>query len=1068
MGCHSGLSVSDVLVGSTDQDWAQTLGRENSLFIGNTGFGYGDTEVVAYTEQLMALFAGYVTAPLDLATGAADQSSTIGQALAWAKNDYVSGLQTFSVYDEKAVMESTFYGLPFYRVGLETDDLPAPPTRQTTPDARTGTASSTVDVDATNTPVSTSSGTYYANPAAGGGEDLIVAPGQPIQPKVTTDISVVSPTDPTKLSQVAHGAIVLGLDSTYVAAPNPVVATPIFDESSSQPEPAVADAAFPAKPLTITSSTGPGGERQQLLVATGKYRADTQTQRLDDNLDVVVYYADLTETDFTPPTIGKVQAINEGGLLSVGVDVADDNPVDRVYVLVAQNPGTAGSTWTGLDLVPTGGGRWAGSLRLEASTTAVEFLVQAKDAAGNVGIASNKADNFDTSAPAPSVLTPPPATLTVQQPAPLPSGVYDDPAIFTVTELTGTATLVVDGASRGPVTRDGSFTISGAGPHTWSIATGTGYVASGSLVIDPPPVVTGTADRDANAADWWNQPFSIDWSVDDPSANRPPSTPVTTEGAGQVFASDESCDLAGSCATGTFTADVDFQAPTITASASPAPTAAGWNNTDVVVTSVCVDSLSGVASCPEPITVTNAGANQFVTVSAVDRAGNVGSTTSLEIRIDRTPPVVTLNAPANGATIPENSYATPTCTVTDAPSGSDGVCSIAGLSEPDMSTPGRAVYNLSATGNDRAGNSTTVTRTFTVLTDLAGPIVDAAPTPPPNGAGWWRTAVTFRFTCNDPTGVQTCPADRTVSGQGANQGFAVTATDRNGNVTELNVSSINIDLTLPTVTVTGPSSVGPLDTVTLTCAASDALSGIATSTCANRTFSASELVPGSNVFTFSATDVAGNVRTVTKTVTLVIPVNPAPVVRADMGVAGLNEIGFRSNVVILVGEYSDPSGPGPYRATVRWSAGGTFGPLALAGDGSFAAATIYPSAGTRTVTVKICDAGGACGTDDVTVRTSVGQKISPVAECVVDRGAGANPRYQAKWGYDNPAPFAIAVAATPVIENTFTAAPFLRGQPQVLRPGSQRNVFTTTFNSGNHTWRINGKTATANSSSPRC
>ena len=117
MGCHSGLSVSDITIGRTNQDWAQTLGRQGSLYIGNTGFGYGDTETVAYTEHLMALFADLVTSPLDLDPGAAAQSSTVGQALAWAKNQYVSEVQSFSIYDEKALMESTFYGLPFYRVG---------------------------------------------------------------------------------------------------------------------------------------------------------------------------------------------------------------------------------------------------------------------------------------------------------------------------------------------------------------------------------------------------------------------------------------------------------------------------------------------------------------------------------------------------------------------------------------------------------------------------------------------------------------------------------------------------------------------------------------------------------------------------------------------------------------------------------------------------------------------------------------------------------------------------------------------------------------------------------------
>ena len=187
-----------------------------------------------------------------------------------------------------------------------------------------------------------------------------------------------------------------------------------------------------------------------------------------------------------------------------------------------------------------------------------------------------------------------------------------------------------------------------------------------------------------------------------------------------------------------------------------------------------------------------------------------------------------------------------------------------------------------------------------------------------------------------------------------------------------------------------------------------------------------------------------------------------------MGVAGLNEIGFQTNIVVLTGSYSDPSGPGPYTASVRWKTGAAFTPFIVSANGEFAAAYIYSAAGTYTVTVKICDAGGACGTDDVTVRSAVTQKITPVRECVTNRGAGVNPRYVAKWGYNNPATFAIAVPSIPIFENTFTDAPYLRGQPQIFLPGQQRGVFTNTFQSGTPTWRINGNTASAATNSPAC
>jgi hypothetical protein len=56
----------------------------------------------------------------------------------------------------------------------------------------------------------------------------------------------------------------------------------------------------------------------------------------------------------------------------------------------------------------------------------------------------------------------------------------------------------------------------------------------------------------------------------------------------------------------------------------PVPNAAGWNDTDVIVIFICVDSLSGVAQCPAPSVVSTDGANQVISRTTQDRAGNTG------------------------------------------------------------------------------------------------------------------------------------------------------------------------------------------------------------------------------------------------------------------------------------------------------------------------------------------------------------------------------------------------------------------------------------------------------------
>ena len=643
MGCHSGLSVSDILIGgAANQDWAQTLGSMGSLFVGNTGFGYGDTASVAYTEQLMALFAAQLTEPFDLNPGTGVSSSTVGQALAWAKNEYVAGLQTFSVYDEKAVQESTFYGLPFYKVGLSTAPLPPAPTILPTPDA-TGTPAAPLTVDSANTIRSEGAlGSYYANVDADGIDQTIVAPGRPIQPKAIADI--------TATEGVAQGAIVLGMTSSYQALPNPVIATPVFDEAGKQPEPAVGDVAFPTTPVEITSTTGPSGAQQQLVVATGQYRSDTGQQRLDDNIRTLTYYAGPGETDHTPPTLGTIESTLVDGVLTLGVTATDaDSGVDRVYVLVARNPGLGALTWTGLDLKEGAGGHWSGTFPLGAGVADVEFLVQAKDDAGNVGYATNKATGYSADLEV-ETPTPPTSVLDAVVTGPAgPVGTYSGPVTVSITSTTPT-TYSIDGGPQVPTPDTNSFSISGEGLHTWKVLSpSTGWQQSGSVTIASDLLVVSGEVSGANADGWNAGPATVTWSVVGGSIAPPPAVTLMDEGLYDVV-SDPVCATPTRCATGTVQVGIDFTKPGIEAVTSVAANSAGWNNEVVTVTFECDDSLSGVAYCPDPVDVEEGG-NQTRSGSATDRAGNSESATSRVINVDLTPPTITWSAPANGATV---------------------------------------------------------------------------------------------------------------------------------------------------------------------------------------------------------------------------------------------------------------------------------------------------------------------------------------------------------------------------------------------------------------------------------
>ncbi len=492
MGCHSGLAVPDGLVDVNNADWAQQISGVGGIYIANTGFGYGDTETVAYTEQLMALFAKNVTSPILVD----DVPTTVGEAFKVAKNRFIADLAVLSVYDEKAMMESTFYGLPFYRTALAAATAPPIPVNQPVINA-SGDSVVSYTVTPVNERHETDSGVYYSNPTTDGGESTIVAPGRPIQPSTAVDVSVVDPLATDELAQIAHGVLIVDMVSSYVLEPDPVVATPIFDESDQGPEPDIGEQTFPATPAKLSTYESILGTRQQIVLATGRYRSDVQSQRLDSGIDVLVNYAPVGETDFDEPAISNVTSTVGNGLLTVSLTATDASNVDRVHVLVAENPGSATVDWSGFDLSPSGNSRWSGSLALAPSTTVVEFLVQAQDGVGNVGYATNKAQNFNQTTAPP---TPPPPTpgldVSVDEAnLDATSGWYTGPVQITVDSGPATAQYSIDGGQLQPLGPGGSFVISGDGIHTWTVVTDRNQTTSGVVRIDTtgdPVIIAGT------------------------------------------------------------------------------------------------------------------------------------------------------------------------------------------------------------------------------------------------------------------------------------------------------------------------------------------------------------------------------------------------------------------------------------------------------------------------------------------------------------------------------------------------------------------------------------------------
>lgn len=108
LGCHSGLSVTGSLTADNPQDLPQTmLATGATVYLGNTGYGWGLKYGIGYSERLAELFTE------ELAAGG---NIIVGQAARRAKLRYFQENPRLDAYDEKVLMQWTLYGFPMYEL----------------------------------------------------------------------------------------------------------------------------------------------------------------------------------------------------------------------------------------------------------------------------------------------------------------------------------------------------------------------------------------------------------------------------------------------------------------------------------------------------------------------------------------------------------------------------------------------------------------------------------------------------------------------------------------------------------------------------------------------------------------------------------------------------------------------------------------------------------------------------------------------------------------------------------------------------------------------------------------
>ena len=375
MGCHGGFSVPDEHAWpGYELDFAQALARRGGWWVGNTGFGYGMDDSVAFTEQVMHLLAQEL---------AGEAGISVGEALRRAKQNYVGGVPSggFGTYDEKALIEAALYGLPMYRMGVATVGAASEP--QPTVSSQQSAGSSNVDVQATGLIVKSVSitptlelsppaadGRYYT--ADGGAQ---VSPGRPVQPRTSVALPEFSGMKP-------HDALFLSGRTTSDAHFDPLISRPVTDTTLSEPDYDY-DGWYPLKTFTVNRL----GDPARLVVLPAQYSGDEKSgvEKVFEQIVFAVYYAEEGQEDLVAPALWEVESEMHEEKITFRVLVQDDSGVERVVVTHSDD----GQQWQSDDLTySTLSGYWEGELDLNGGT--VEYFVQAVDKAGNVSMSANK------------------------------------------------------------------------------------------------------------------------------------------------------------------------------------------------------------------------------------------------------------------------------------------------------------------------------------------------------------------------------------------------------------------------------------------------------------------------------------------------------------------------------------------------------------------------------------------------------------------------------------------------------------------------------------------------------
>jgi CSLREA domain-containing protein len=412
IGCHSGYNIVNAhgIPGVTlEPDWAQAFARKGATLIAGTGYQYGDTDFLEYSERI------YLEFSKQLRTGSGPVA--IGPALATAKQIYLAQTPQLRALHEKSLLEATIFGFPMLKINMPGSRLTPPSDASIvsgvngfTDDPGATLALKYADVGISPSLVATTiqlkdvedDSTVEAIYLRGS-DGVVTNPNEPALPLEMNNVS-----GPGTL--VLRGVGFRG--GNYSDTPNvrALVGAPTT-EIRSVHLPFFSDVFYPIQPWNVNyfDALANGDQTIRLAVTPAQFKsttpgAETNTLRRFNNMDFRLYYSNNTAMfeDVTPalsaaPVIANVSApLTDDGSVNfrirvVGDPVAGMQEVWVTYTTACPAGSACSGTWQTLDLTQNveDSTLWEATINFGNNPQNIRYIVQAVNGVGLASLATN-------------------------------------------------------------------------------------------------------------------------------------------------------------------------------------------------------------------------------------------------------------------------------------------------------------------------------------------------------------------------------------------------------------------------------------------------------------------------------------------------------------------------------------------------------------------------------------------------------------------------------------------------------------------------------------------------------